>query len=115
SGHLIFNPGEVSKTIFVDVNGDTKVEATEAFFINLTNASATATVTKPQGVGTIVNDDSTGGGTGGGGTGGGGTGGGGTTTTPVDPETKFVTQVYQDLLHRAPDDAGKTYWVSVLK
>jgi predicted extracellular nuclease len=40
----------------VTVNGDTNVEATETFFVNITNVTG-ATVSDAQGQGTIVNDD----------------------------------------------------------
>ena len=53
---LTFAPGETEKTITVLVNGDTVLEPTETFFVNLSNASA-ATITDNQGTGTIVNDD----------------------------------------------------------
>ncbi len=53
---LTFNPGEVTKTITVLVNGDQKFEPDETFFVNLTNA-ANATISRSQGVGTILNDD----------------------------------------------------------
>ena len=40
----------------VTVNGDTKIELTETFFVNVTNVTG-ATVSKSQGLGTITNDD----------------------------------------------------------
>jgi hypothetical protein len=54
---LHFAAGDVSKTISVDVNGDTKVEANETFNVNLSGATNGATISHAQGVGTIVNDD----------------------------------------------------------
>ncbi|MCZ8365414.1 MAG: M10 family metallopeptidase C-terminal domain-containing protein [Microcystis sp. LE19-251.1A] len=59
---LTFNPGETSKTITVAVNGDTKVENNETFFVNLSNLQANGrnvTITDNQGQGTINDDDST--------------------------------------------------------
>ncbi|BCU14698.1 beta strand repeat-containing protein [Microcystis aeruginosa] len=59
---LTFNVGETSKTITVAVNGDTKVENNETFFVNLSNLQANGrnvTITDNQGQGTINNDDST--------------------------------------------------------
>ncbi|MDQ4123030.1 MAG: FG-GAP-like repeat-containing protein, partial [Acidobacteriota bacterium] len=53
---LTFNPGETSKQITVQVNGDTAVEANEDFFVNLSTPSA-ATIQDNQGAGTITNDD----------------------------------------------------------
>src|SRR5215471_6945914 len=55
-GLLTFNPGELSKPVNVLVNGDTEVEGNETFFVNLSNA-VNATITRSQGVGTILNDD----------------------------------------------------------
>ncbi len=52
-----FNANDVSKTITVTVNGDTKVEPTETYDVNLSGATNGATISHAQGVGTIVNDD----------------------------------------------------------
>jgi serine protease len=48
--------GTLSKTFSVTVNGDTKVESTERFKVNLSNVNG-ATVSDAQGLGTISNDD----------------------------------------------------------
>src|SRR5262249_22657811 len=61
SGILRFRPGETSKTITVLVNGDSKVEAAEQFFVNLSQAR-NAVIAEAQGVGTILNDASSSGG-----------------------------------------------------
>ena len=53
---ITFNPGETSKTIAVTVNGDTKFETNETFFVNLSNPT-NATIADGQGIGTITNDD----------------------------------------------------------
>jgi arylsulfate sulfotransferase len=53
---LNFNSGETIKSITVAVNGNTLNEADETFFVNLSNA-VHASLTKAQGVGTILNDD----------------------------------------------------------
>ena len=60
TGTVTFAPGETSKTVTVQVNGDTAVEPNETFFVNLSNATGNATIADNQGVGTIVNDDHTG-------------------------------------------------------
>ena len=57
AGTLTFGPGETSKTIAVAVAGDTKLEATETFVVNL-SSPVNATIADGQGQGTIVNDDS---------------------------------------------------------
>ncbi len=55
-GTLTFAPGETSKQVTVLVNGDLVFEASETFFVNLSNPLA-ATIADAQGLGTIVNDD----------------------------------------------------------
>ncbi|MDT7778742.1 MAG: hypothetical protein QOC99_1254 [Acidobacteriota bacterium] len=55
-GTLTFNPGQTSRTLSVPINGDTTVEPDETFFVNLTGP-VNVTLTRAQGVGTIVNDD----------------------------------------------------------
>jgi uncharacterized repeat protein (TIGR01451 family) len=58
-GTLIFNPGEIIKSITVPVNGDNTNEPDETFQLNLTNPQ-NATLAVAQGTGTIINDDVTG-------------------------------------------------------
>ncbi len=55
---LDFDPGETSKTVTVVVNGDTTVESDETFVVNL-SLSSNATISDNQGLGTILDDDST--------------------------------------------------------
>lgn len=83
SGSLTWAAGTSILTQIVDVvvRGDTKVESDETLRLNLTTA-VNATIVTSTGVGTIANDDSTGGGTGGGTSGG---GGGQIGTGPSDP------------------------------
>jgi hypothetical protein len=52
-----FNAGQMTQTVKILVNGDTKVEGSENFFVNLSNATNGATITRAQAVGTITNDD----------------------------------------------------------
>jgi Calx-beta domain-containing protein len=56
SGDLTFAPGEVTKQITVQVNGDTVAEEIEVFFIDLTSASG-ATLGDGEGLGRIFNDE----------------------------------------------------------
>jgi hypothetical protein len=56
SGTLTFNPGETTKTITVDVNGDTTYEGDETFLVSLSGAT-NATIGDAVGVGIITNDD----------------------------------------------------------
>ncbi|MCW5958514.1 MAG: Ig-like domain repeat protein [Pyrinomonadaceae bacterium] len=58
SGTLTFAAGETSKTVTVNVSGDVTVEPNETFFVNLSNASG-AVIGDNQGLGTILNDDTT--------------------------------------------------------
>ncbi|HEY0081279.1 MAG TPA: Calx-beta domain-containing protein, partial [Pyrinomonadaceae bacterium] len=54
---LSFAPGETTKQLTVNVNGETVFEPDETFLVNLSNASASAAILDAQGVGTITNDD----------------------------------------------------------
>ena len=56
SGNLTFDPGQTSKTITVDVAGDTTWEGAENFFVNL-SAATNASILDSQGLGSITNDD----------------------------------------------------------
>ena len=54
---LTFNPGETSKTVTIVVNGDSKREADETFFVDLFDNSSNSLFTRKRGTGTILNDD----------------------------------------------------------
>jgi len=56
NGVVIILAGQTSKTITVNVNGDTTQESDETFFVNLSLAG-NATIVKAKGTGTIINDD----------------------------------------------------------
>lgn len=56
-GQLTFDAGETRKSISVTINGDTKIEPNETFFVNLSNASANAQIARAKATGTIINDD----------------------------------------------------------
>ncbi len=56
SGSLSFAAGETSKTITVAVYGDTLIESNEAFYVNL-SSPANASISRGQGTGTIIDDD----------------------------------------------------------
>ena len=57
SGTLHFGANVNSQTISVTINGDTKPQANETFFVNLSGATNGASISDSQGVGTILNDD----------------------------------------------------------
>ena len=57
NGTLTFNPGDLTKTITVLVNGDTMDEPNETFFVNLSNV-VNAVILDSQGQGTITDNDS---------------------------------------------------------
>src|SRR5205807_8957784 len=60
SGMLTFNPGDLTKTIGVTINGDQLFEPDETFTVNLSNP-VNATISRGTGTGTILNDDAQGG------------------------------------------------------
>jgi hypothetical protein len=57
SGTLTFAPGETTKTIFIEINGDKKKETDEFFYILLSSAKG-ASFADSLGKGIIRNDDS---------------------------------------------------------
>ena len=57
SGTLTFAPGETTKTITIEVKGDSKREADETFFVDLFGNSGNSLLLDGRGIGTIVNDD----------------------------------------------------------
>jgi Calx-beta domain/Beta-propeller repeat len=57
TGTLTFKPGETTKTITIQVKGDSKKEANETFYLDLFDNSSNALFTKNRGIGTILNDD----------------------------------------------------------
>ena len=57
TGTLTFNPGETTKTITIEVKGDSKKEADETFYLDLFGNSSNSLFTKSRGLGTILNDD----------------------------------------------------------
>jgi len=56
TGIVTFATGQTLRTVSVSVVGDTLVEASETFNLNLSSATG-ATISDSQGIGTIVNDD----------------------------------------------------------
>ena len=54
---LTFNPGDITKTISIDVTGDTVDETDETFFVQLGNPSTGIFFSQDSGTGTIVDDD----------------------------------------------------------
>ena len=57
TGTLTFAPGETTKTITIEVKGDSKKEANETFYLDLFDNSSNSLFTKNRGIGTILNDD----------------------------------------------------------
>ncbi len=62
SGSLFFSKGETTKTVSVTINGDTSLENYERFFLNALSSSLDSNgdkleFAKPQGIGTILNDE----------------------------------------------------------
>jgi hypothetical protein len=57
TGTLTFAPGETTKTVTVEVKGDSKKEANETFYLDLFGLGSNSWFTKNRGLGTILNDD----------------------------------------------------------
>ena len=57
TGTLTFAPGETTKTITIEVKGDSKREANETFYLDLFGNSGNSLFAKNRGIGTIWNDD----------------------------------------------------------
>jgi hypothetical protein len=57
SGTLTFAPGQTTKTITIVVNGDSKRESNESFYVDLSGNSSNSVLDKERGIGTILNDD----------------------------------------------------------
>lgn len=59
SGTMSFSAGDTSKTITLNVSGDTTVEPDEGFTVTLSNPSSGVTITTATATSTILNDDTT--------------------------------------------------------
>ncbi|HJZ53745.1 MAG TPA: Calx-beta domain-containing protein [Gemmataceae bacterium] len=57
TGTLTFGPGETTKTITIEVKGDSKKEADEVFYLELFGNSSNSLFNWTRGIGTILNDD----------------------------------------------------------
>ena len=57
TGTLTFAPGETTKTITIEVKGDSRREANETFYLDMFGNSSNSLFTKNRGLGTILNDD----------------------------------------------------------
>ena len=57
TGTLTFAPWATTKTITIEVKGDSRKEADETFYLELFALSSNALFTKNRGLGTILNDD----------------------------------------------------------
>ena len=57
TGTLTFAPGETTKTITIEVKGDSRREANETFYLDLFGNSSNSLFTKNRAVGSILNDD----------------------------------------------------------
>jgi len=57
SGTLTFNPGQLTQTFTVTINGDKQKESDEYFNVVLSGASSNALIWDGYGLGTILSDD----------------------------------------------------------
>ena len=94
AGHLIFAPGETSKTFLILVNEDMYIEASETFSVALSNPigaslgqQSTATIT--------INDDVP-----------------ESVTNPIDDPQSYVWMHYHDFLNREPEPSGLQFWTN---
>jgi len=55
--HADLRPGQTTKTIAIEVKGDSKREANETFYLDLFGSSGNSQFTKNRGLGTILNGD----------------------------------------------------------
>ena len=53
---LTFAPGETTKTITIEVQGESKREANETFWLDLFGNSGNSLFTRNRGLGTVLND-----------------------------------------------------------
>ena len=96
-GTLNFAPGEVTKTVNILINEDSKVEGTESFTISLSNPSAGAAIGTPGTASIQITDD------------------------PAEPASNvnddpatFIGQHYHDFLNRQADAAGLAFWTNTI-
>jgi len=57
TGILTFAPGETTKTITIEVKGDSKRESDETFYLDLFGNSSNSLLVDSRGIGSILNDD----------------------------------------------------------
>ena len=57
TGTLTFAPGATTKTITIEVKGDSKKEADETFYLDLFGNSSNSLFARSRGIATILNDD----------------------------------------------------------
>ena len=57
TGTVTFASGETTKTITIVIQGDSKKEANETFYLDLFGNSSNSLFTKNRGIGTLLNDD----------------------------------------------------------
>jgi len=92
SGHLIFNPGEGSKTISISLVDDAYAEGNETFNVVLSNPSGASLNLPSTAIVIITDNDSVNG------------------ANPIDQTGFFVRQHYLDFLNREPDTDGFNFW-----
>jgi hypothetical protein len=57
TGTLTFAPGQTTKSITIELKGDSKREGNETFYLDLFGNSSNSQFSKTRGIGTILNDD----------------------------------------------------------
>jgi hypothetical protein len=98
-GTLRFAAGEITKSITILVNEDSKVEGPETFTVTLSNPTGGATLSCVNATATIsITDDAS-----------------EPTTNVIDDSTIFVGTHYHDFLNRQADASGQTFWVNQIE
>jgi len=96
-GTLTFAPGEVSKSISILINEDSKTEGTETFTVSLSNPSTGAVLGTPGTTSIQIIDDVA-----------------EPATNVIDDPSIFVAQHYHDFLNRQGDLTGVMFWTNTI-
>jgi hypothetical protein len=95
AGHLVFSPGETTKTFKLLITDDGYAEGAESLTLSLSNATGGVTLGADSSVPVIIsdNDSAT-----------------STTANVIDVPAIFVCQHYHDFLNRQGDPGGQDFW-----
>lgn len=94
SALVTFGAGETKKTLSLSIVDDAVHEANETLVLTLSNPSGTTTLGSPATAVLTIQDNDP--------------------TITINPQQRFVTQLYRDLLLREPSSAELSFWSGVL-